>query len=118
VLDHGQVVGMISANEILSLAAHFLAAWERRSGVTLAPMPLSPGLIGRIADIVEASGAEVQAIYPIGKAEPPYYRERHEKKVIVRFHGQAVATVIAALAAAGLQVLESVDGLQAVPTSH
>jgi len=118
VLDHGQVVGMISANEILSLAAHFLAAWERRSGVTLAPMPLSPGLIGRIADIVEASGAEVQAIYPIGKAEPPDYRERHEKKVIVRFHGQAVATVIAALAAAGLQVLESVDGLQAVPTSH
>ena len=63
VMDHDQVVGIISANEVFSLAAHFLGAWEKRSGVTLAPLELKPGMIGRITDIVEAAGAEVQAIY-------------------------------------------------------
>jgi acetoin utilization protein AcuB len=42
VMDQGQVVGMISANEIFSLAAHFLGAWEKRSGVTLAPLEMKP----------------------------------------------------------------------------
>jgi hypothetical protein len=54
VMEQGQVVGIISANEIFSLAAHFLGAWEKRSGVTLAPLEIKPGMIGRITDIVEA----------------------------------------------------------------
>lgn len=109
VMNGGQVVGMISANEIFSLAAHFLGAWERRSGVTLAPMELKPGTVGKIADVVEAAGAQVQAIYPISKTEPPEYKELKEKKVIVRFHAKDVADVVAALKAAGFRVLESVD---------
>lgn len=111
VMDGGQVAGMISANEIFSLAAHFLGAWEKRSGVTLAPMELKPGTVGRIADVVEAAGAEVQAIYPISKAEPPAYKELKEKKVIVRFHAKEVARVVAALEAAGFRVIESVEAI-------
>lgn len=118
VMENGQVVGIVSANEVISLAAHFLASWERRSGVTLGPMKLSPGLIGKIADLVDAAGAEVQAIYPIGRAEPPDYKEGPEKKVIVRFHTQDTSAVVAALEAAGFRVLESVDGLSNTPTQH
>lgn len=109
VLEDGQVVGMISATEIFALAAHFLGAWERRSGVTLAPMELCPGMVGKIADIVESAGGEVQAIYPIGKAEPPDFKEKREKKVIVRFHSQDVGKVTAALEAGGFKVIESVE---------
>jgi hypothetical protein len=76
-MDDDQVVGIISANEIFSLAAHFLGAWEKRSGVTLAPLELKPGMIGRITDIVEGAGAEVQAIYPIGKPEDINPQEHH-----------------------------------------
>ncbi len=109
VMDQGQVVGIISANEVFSLAAHFLGAWEKRSGVTLAPLELGPGVIGRITDIVEAAGAEVQAIYPIGKPEDINPQEHHRKRVIVRFHCEDTKHVVKALEEAGFQVIESVQ---------
>ncbi len=111
VLDKGEVVGIISANEVFSLAAHFLGAWEKRSGVTLAPMVLEAGMIGKISDLVEGSGAVVKAIYPISKVEPPLYQEQQEKKVIVRFHAGDMKAVIKALEAGGFAVLESVEAL-------
>lgn len=106
VVDKGEVVGMISANEIFSLAAHFLGAWEKRSGVTLAPVEMKPGVVGKISDIIEAAGAQVQAIYPIGKPEDVNPQERHSKKVIVRFHSPDVESVVAALEKEGFKVLE------------
>lgn len=109
VMDQGQVVGMISANEIFSLAAHFLGAWEKRSGVTLAPMELKPGMVGRISDVVEGAGAEVQAIYPIGKANRADHDCSHKKKLIIRFHAANVKAIVSALEAAGFPVLESVE---------
>jgi len=111
VLDDGQVVGMISGNEIFSLAAHFLGAWETRSGVTLMPMRLEPGTIGRIADVVDGAGAEVKAIYPIGNAKPAEGDEHDLKKVIVRFHASAIGPVVAALEGAGFKVIESVEAV-------
>lgn len=114
VIEDGHVVGVISANEIFQLAAHFLGAWERRSGITLGPLALKPGVIGRIADLVEGAGAEVQAIYPIAKFEDEHDHAPHEKKVIVRFHTDDVAKVVAVLKAAGFNVLESVEAPQRV----
>ncbi len=111
VLDQGKVVGVISSNEILSLAAHFLGAWENRSGVTLGPLDLKPGIIGRIADLVEGAGAEVQAIYPIASnanGHRPTPGKSRERKIIVRFHSAPVEKVAAVLEAAGLKVLEAV----------
>jgi len=110
VMERGEVVGLISANEIFALAAHFLGAFERRSGVTLAPMEHAAGTMGRIADLVEATGAEVIAMYPIGVGKPPSAL----KKLIVRFHGRPVTEVVAALEAAGYPVIESVENAQAV----
>jgi acetoin utilization protein AcuB len=109
-MSGGSVVGLISASEIFALAAHFLGAFERRSGVTLAPMLLTPGAIGRVTDVVEGSGAEVIAIYPIGSGKPPAAL----KKLIVRFHGAGVAAVTDALQQAGYTVVESVENAHAV----
>ena len=109
VMDGGQVVGVISSREIFSLAAHFLGAWERRCGVTLGPLEIRPGTIGRIADLVEGAGAEVQAVYPISRGEDGSNGKPQQKKVIVRFHSAEMKKVVAVLEAAGFPVIESVD---------
>ena len=109
VMDGERVVGVISANEIFQLAAHCLGAWERRSGVTLAPVQLGPGVLGRIADVAEAAGAVLQALYPIGRNDGQAESGYPEKRVIVRFHARDMGAVILALEAAGFTVIESVD---------
>jgi acetoin utilization protein AcuB len=113
VLDGGRVIGVISANEIFQLAAHCLGAWEQRSGLTLAPLVLGPGVLGRIADVAEAAGAVLQALYPIGPQEDALTHSPVEKKVVIRFHAPEVADVVAALEAAGFPVLESSVAQQA-----
>jgi acetoin utilization protein AcuB len=107
VLDGGRVVGVISANEIFQLAAHCLGAWEHRSGITLAPIAMRPGVLGRIADTVEGAGAVLQALYPIGPRHDELERGVVERKILIRFHAPEVADVVAALEAAGFPVLES-----------
>ena len=109
VVEGERVVGVISANEIFQLAAHFLGAWERRSGVTLAPVRLGPGVLGRIADVAEAAGAVLQALYPIGRHDLSAEEGYPEKRVIVRFHAQDMAAVVQALEAAGFPVIETVE---------
>ncbi len=106
VMDGEQVVGIISAAEILSLAAHLLGAWERRTGVTLAPVKLGPGVLGRIADVVEGAGAVLQAIYPLRRHDKEPHDGYPEKKVILRFQAQVVGDVVSALEAAGFPVSE------------
>jgi acetoin utilization protein AcuB len=118
VMEDGRVVGVISSREIFSLAAHFLGAWEKRCGVTLGPIELKPGTIGRIADLVEGAGAEVQAIYPIARSDNGGCGRSDERKVIVRFHAAEVKKVVAVLEAAGMRVIESVEAPQAGKTSR
>ena len=117
VMDGDQVVGIISANEVFSLAAHFLGAWEKRSGVTLAPLEMRPGMIGKIADIVEAAGAELQAIYPIGKPTDVNPRTHPLKRVVIRFHSDDTPRVAAALEHAGFAVIESVQATRPPATT-
>lgn len=109
VVDGDRVVGVISANEIFQLAAHCLGAWERRSGVTLAPVRLGPGVLGRISDVAEAAGAVLQALYPIGRNDVAAETGYPEKKVIVRFHAPDMAAVVRALEQAGFPVIEAVE---------
>lgn len=106
VMEGERVVGIISANEIFQLAAHCLGAWERRNGVTLAPLRLGPGVLGRIADVAEAAGAVLQAIYPVGRNDQQDDAGYPEKMVILRFHVGANDDVISALEAAGFPVCE------------
>ncbi len=107
VMDGEEVAGLISANEIFQLAAHCMGAWERRSGVTLAPLKLGPGVLGRIADVAQSAGAVLQAIYPVGRNEQAADDGFPEKTVILRFHATAIDKVVTALDEAGFPVLES-----------
>jgi acetoin utilization protein AcuB len=104
VVDKGEIVGIISANEIFALAAEFLSVWGKCKGLTLGPVVLKPGGIREITDIVTSAGADVQAIYPVGSTELPDFGEDKEKKVIVRFSGKEQSEVAEVLAAAGYKV--------------
>lgn len=104
VMEGEQVVGIISATEVFHLAAHLLGAWERRTGVTLAAVKLGPGVLGRIADVVDGTGAVLQAIYPLRRHDKEVHEGNPEKKVILRFRADDVEVVVAALEAAGFPV--------------
>ncbi len=106
VMEDEQVVGILSAKEIFHLAAHLLGAWERRTGVTLAPVKLGPGVLGKIADVVEGAGAVLQAIYPHRHHDKETHDGYPEKKVILRFRSDDVGAVVAALETAGFPVSE------------
>jgi phenol phosphorylase subunit delta gamma len=107
VMEGETVVGVISANEIFQLAAHCVGACERRKGVTLAPIKLSPGILGRIADVAETAGAELQAMYQVGR--PQTAACQAEKTIILRFHAEDMSSVVSALEAAGFSVAEIND---------
>lgn len=106
VLEGERLVGVISANEIFQLAAHYVGAFERRNGLTLAPVALGPGVLGRIAEVVEGTGAVLHAVYPVGRA-----RESDdgypERRVALRFQAADFDDVASALANAGFTVLEA-----------
>ncbi len=93
------VVGVISANEVFKLAAYCVGAWEKRNGVTLAPLKLGPGSLGRIADVVEAAGATLLAIYQVARNQTE--AGLGEKSIILRFHADDMGSVVSSLAAAG-----------------
>ncbi len=105
VMENDKVVGVISANEIFQLAAHWAGACEKRNGVTLAPLKLEPGVLGRIVDVAEAAGAVLQAIYPVGRADNE--EADGKKSVILRFRAADSAAVVTALETAGFAVAES-----------
>ncbi len=88
VMEGETVVGVISANEIFELAAHCVGAWEKRNGVTLAPLILGPGTLGRITDVrrdrrrqfaSDLSGrAAAHGSRPRGEDDhSPFSRQRH-----------------------------------------
>lgn len=106
VTDKGEIVGIISANEIFAMAAEFLGAWGACKGLTLAPVVMKSGTIKEITDIVTSVGADLQAVYPVGSTELPEFRADKERKVIVRFCGKDQSEVAQALAQAGYPVLD------------
>lgn len=108
VLDGDKVVGVISSKEILALAARFLGAWERRSGVTLGQVELKAGTLSHIAQTADAAGADVHAIYPIA-AEGNGNGDSKQRKVIVRFNAADTKKVVTALQGAGYKVIEFVE---------
>jgi hypothetical protein len=66
-------------------------------------------VLGRIADVAEAAGAVLQALYPIGRHDGKTDSSYPEKKVILRFHAKDVGGVVSALNEAGFAVIESVE---------
>jgi acetoin utilization protein AcuB len=106
VLDGALVVGVISANEIFQLAAFCIGAWERRTTVTLAPLRLAHGVLGRVTGAAEAAGAALHAVYAAGRGEPAA-QAGERKKVVLHFDAADPAAVVRALEDVGFAVLES-----------
>ncbi len=102
------MVGVISAAEMIQLAAHSLGAWERRGDLTLTPLRLGPGVLGKIADVVEAADARLQAIYPLGRHKRQPDEGGPEKPVIFRFDAEAATDIVSAMEAAGIPVSEPI----------
>jgi acetoin utilization protein AcuB len=102
VLDGEAVVGVISANEIFQLAAHCVGALEKHNGVTLAPLEVGSGHLGRIADVVETAGAMLQAIYQVGRRQNEGGIE--VQSIILRFQSNDMRGVVSALEAAGFPI--------------
>lgn len=113
VLDGDQVVGVISANEIFQIAAHCLESSEQRNGLTLAPVRLGPGALGRIAAVAESAGAVLQSLHPLtGRDDGPLGDNEAPRRIVVRFHGAEPRDVAAAFAAAGFAVVEAATAPQ------
>lgn len=113
VLDGTRIVGIISANEVFQVAAHCLGAFEQHCGITLAGVEPGVGVLGRIAAVAEAAGAELHALYPIlhqTDAAPVQIPGGGARRMFVlRFEGANVADVASALEGAGYSVLDAVE---------
>ncbi|GAB4350521.1 MAG: hypothetical protein Kow006_13400 [Gammaproteobacteria bacterium] len=111
VLDGDKVVGLISKTEIFKLAAQFLGAFERWSGVTLAPVEIRAGQIGKIVAIAEECGANVHSVFPIGEEG-----SEGKRRVILRFECGSckVSEVVRAFEESGYAVLESDSEVQGI----
>jgi acetoin utilization protein AcuB len=101
VLEDGKVTGLISATEVFSLAAHILGVWEAWSGITIGPIHVENGTMGKIITMVADTGAVLESIFAVRS------KQSNERiRVIVRFTGVAAETVAAAAVAHGFPVME------------
>jgi acetoin utilization protein AcuB len=108
VTEKGKLVGMISSLELSSALSNILGADEIWCGITLEPMPITSGVIARVSQVVEATGA---VIYGVFTMRLPGLKE---KRIILRFDGgQDLETVALALQAAGYRIFEKTRAVQA-----
>ena len=112
VLENGKVVGIITATEIFSMAAHIIGAWDNYSGVTLQAATNNPGDVNTIATLVDECGARLKSIYPIPKTG-----EKH-KRIVVRFETDNLETVTRIFEDNGFSVLEKNFQGEPVVDSH
>lgn len=99
VLEGGQVVGLVSATEIFSLAAHMLGVWDACCSMTLEPLAIGTGTLARLAQVIDGAGAICGSMITLGKAPGP-------RRIVVRFHATNVGAVVRAVEAAGFQIME------------
>jgi acetoin utilization protein AcuB len=106
VLDGEQVVGVISANEIFQIAGHCVGVSDGCAGITLGPVRLGAGVLGRIAAVAESAGAVLHALSPIAfHNEAPAVGAPDAEKIQLRLGAGDVHEVAAALEAAGFAVI-------------
>jgi acetoin utilization protein AcuB len=99
VMENGNVVGLVSDAEVFFMTAQVLGVPWQWSGITLAPVRMERGTMGRIAKAVEETGATLQSIFPVCT------NGEERTKVVVKFTGDA-DKVAAAVAAGGFDILD------------
>lgn len=106
VLDNDKVVGLVSASEIFYMAAQILGVWEKWSGITIEATKVEAGTMSKIAVLVDAAGATLQALYTIARAEG------EAKRIIVRFQAPDLDRAVQAFVDAGYKVVEVCSDVQ------
>jgi acetoin utilization protein AcuB len=101
VLEDGNVIGLVSATEVFSLAAHILGVWEDWSGITIGPIVVGNGTMAKIIETIVATGARLESIFAVRSK-----RGGEETRVIVRFTGADAEAVAGTVAERGYPVLE------------
>ena len=115
VLDGERVVGVISANEIFQIAGHCVGASDGCSGITVGPLRLGPGVLGRIAAVAEAAGAVLYALSPVAfRGDAPAGGPVDARKIHLRLGGGDVHEVAVALEAAGFPVMGCTESAASV----
>ncbi len=104
VVEDGKVVGLVSATEVFSLAAHMLGVSESWCGMTLEAVTIEPGTLSRVAQLIEDAGATLKSMITIGTGNAP-------RRVIIRFCGE-VAPVQGAVENAGYRIMEVCSDLR------
>lgn len=99
VVEDGRVVGLVSATEVFSLAAHMMGVSEAWCGMTLEAVTVEAGTLGQVAKMVEGAGAVLKSMITIGSGKAP-------GRVIIRFCTGDVGAVQAAVEAAGFRIME------------
>jgi acetoin utilization protein AcuB len=107
VMDGEQLMGTVSSVEIFRSLAQILGTGEKWRGITLGPMPIENGTLGRVADVVEAQGAVLHGIFTMR------LNGSSHKKVILRFETEDLNVVVKALSEAGFPPLEVISEVQA-----
>ncbi|HYW93792.1 MAG TPA: CBS domain-containing protein [Gammaproteobacteria bacterium] len=110
VMDGDRLAGLISATEVFRLASRFLGAFEQWSGLTLSLGESGHGTVGRIAAIVDGTGAVLHSIYPLHGPE-----DDHPRRLVVRFESDDLQAVVDAFEGAGYEILEAEARVQ---TAH
>lgn len=107
VMENGKLVGLVSSLELFSALSSILGADEIWCGITLEPMLIESGTIGKVTRVVDAAGA---VLYGVFTMRLPGMRE---KRIILRFDGGSdVDAVARALEEAGYRILEKTSAVQ------
>lgn len=107
VMDGDRLVGVITEYEISRALAQILGTRESWRGITLAPIKVEPGLLGRICAVVEGAGACVMGLFTLS------VENGKEKKVILRFTADDLQAVVDALKGAGYDIFEVTSDITA-----
>ena len=100
VLDDDRLVGLVSEVEVFNAMLEVLGAQESMKGLSLEPVEIEPGLLGRIAALSEGAGARLEALFTVRVPDST------KKKIVLRFDIDDVQRVISPLERAGYKVFE------------
>ncbi|MBU0516160.1 MAG: CBS domain-containing protein [Proteobacteria bacterium] len=107
VMDGKHLVGVITEYEISRALAQILGTEESWRGITLAPMKIEAGTLGRIAAAAEKAGGCLMGVFTLS------IEGGDEKKVILRFTAEDLQAVVDALKGAGYDIFEVTSDITA-----
>ena len=113
VVEKGQLVGLVSEMEIFNSMLEVLGVAEHLQGLSLEPVEIESGLLGRVAMLVEGAGGRLEALFTMRVPGSS------KKKIVIRFESDDSDKVCHELEQAGYKVFErQLDTAAGVDQDH